>query len=354
MRFGISLCLSIAMTIAASAFADDGANHRTFQPRPIQLGTSGSNVKDHLCGFCCGGTLGSLVTDGIFQYILSNNHVLARINIASSGEAVSQPGNLDMSCSVPASNYVANFARFIRMKFASDSTNDMDCAIAKVIPGNVDPGGAILDIGQISGQFISAPAIGLSVKKSGRTTGLTTGTVTGLNANVKIEFTRCGSSKIGVANFVNQVMFSGMSLGGDSGSLIVENVATCPRPVALGFAGSHVGATMITTYGNPIGPVLSALGMGFVHGSCPSAAGPSAAIQPDFALNHAIDVQNRNSARLLQVPGVVGTAVGKDATGRYVVQILVVKDEPGVRAQLPSTLEGLESRVIETGVIKAY
>jgi len=49
----------------------------------MHFGVSGGNVKDITRLFCCSGTLGSLVTNGTTQYILSNNHVLARQDRAS-------------------------------------------------------------------------------------------------------------------------------------------------------------------------------------------------------------------------------------------------------------------------------
>src|SRR5439155_820989 len=49
-----------------------------YQSRNTHLGVSGSNVNDISSAFCCGGTLGSLLTNGTSKYILSNNHILAR------------------------------------------------------------------------------------------------------------------------------------------------------------------------------------------------------------------------------------------------------------------------------------
>ncbi len=46
------------------------------QSPPIQLGTSGGWTYDLANGFCCGGTLGSLIQIGGNKYILSNYHVL--------------------------------------------------------------------------------------------------------------------------------------------------------------------------------------------------------------------------------------------------------------------------------------
>src|SRR5437868_4770795 len=79
-------------------WADSGPAHRVDEPFPIQLGTSGGNIKDISKGFCYGGTLGALVKDASGnQYILSNNHVLARTNVAALGENIIQPGLIDQS-----------------------------------------------------------------------------------------------------------------------------------------------------------------------------------------------------------------------------------------------------------------
>jgi hypothetical protein len=86
----ISILISLLFVQAAQAI-DQG-----FQPRPIPLGTSGGNIRDSSWSFCCGGTLGSLVQDSQeVQYILSNNHVLARGNRGLIGEAIIQPGLID-------------------------------------------------------------------------------------------------------------------------------------------------------------------------------------------------------------------------------------------------------------------
>jgi hypothetical protein len=343
-----SFALSAALLLAATAAL--AADHQARQSRPIQLGTSGGNVNDASHAFCCSGTLGSLVTDGTNQYILSNNHVLARVNQGVAGEAVDQPGLVDVSCQNIAADYVANLTRFIPVNFARGSTNTVDCAIAKVIAGDVDPNGGILDIGDISKTINANPAVGLAVKKSGRTTALTTGSVTGVNGTFSVQYQAgCGSGKKETATFVNQVVFDNISGGGDSGSLIVENTATCPHPVALLFAGSSS-----TTIGNPIGAVLSALGVSFVGGTCPASIGSSTSGASDFALQHAIDVQQRANAQLLQISGVVGTAVGMNASGRPVVQVYIETDNPGVRGQIPAFVEDLDTRVIVSGTIEAF
>src|SRR5215813_2703867 len=84
-----------ALMIGPALFADGGANH---QVRNVNFGVSGGNVNDISRRFCCSGTLGALVSAGQTQYVLSNNHVLAREDQAAPGENISQPGLVDTNC----------------------------------------------------------------------------------------------------------------------------------------------------------------------------------------------------------------------------------------------------------------
>src|SRR6266571_7891223 len=229
-----------------------------YQSRNTHLGVSGSNVNDISSAFCCGGTLGSLLTDGTSKYILSNNHILARQDQAAPGEDISQPGLIDNGCR-PATT-VADFTAAPKL-----GTN-VDAAIALLRDSLMDTTGFIQGIGTIS-SVVKAPAVGLAVEKSGRTTGTTTGTIGSINTSVNVQYQiRCGQGKKYVISYTHQVVInsSSFSAGGDSGSLIVSN-NSCHQPVALLFAGSSS-----TTIGNPIGAVLNKLGGGlsFVGGTC--------------------------------------------------------------------------------------
>src|SRR3569832_2276034 len=92
-RFLVATVMTLAVLcsalLPAPGFADGGANH---QKRNTHFGVSGGNVNDISRRFCCSGTLGSLITNGTTQYILSNTHVLARADQAAAGEDVTQPG----------------------------------------------------------------------------------------------------------------------------------------------------------------------------------------------------------------------------------------------------------------------
>ncbi len=263
---GVFLLAALAVVGGVSVvLADSGPNHKAVQAWPISLGTSGGNINDISTLYCCSGTLGSLVQDGAgTQYILGNNHVLARSNLGTLGDPVNQPGMIDQNCL--QNGTVANLSAFVPIQFATKSStplNQVDAAIARVVSGGVRTDGAILDIGTISPAPMSA-FLNQGVQKSGRTTGRTTGTVTAVNVTVDVGYsTSCGGASTKKARFVNQINISSgsFSAGGDSGSLILENVATSPRAVGLLFAGSST-----STIANPIGVVLSSLGVEMVGG----------------------------------------------------------------------------------------
>jgi len=228
--------LGATLVLAAPASADTGPAHQSLQSRPTQLGTSGGNINDRKAVFCCAGTLGGLVSKGGVQYILSNNHVLARTNEGSAGDDIIQPGLIDQnpSCAQDASDIVADLSVWVPIVFTKDTPNAVDAAIAQVRPGMVSPGGSILDIGMIS----STPAVAtidMGVKKSGRTTGLTAVIVAAVNVTIDVKYgSTCGGGR-GTARFTNQIRVTpgSFSAGGDSGSLIVEDVPSNPRSVGL-------------------------------------------------------------------------------------------------------------------------
>lgn len=278
-RVGVSLAALIVLAAGATGLlvlADSGAQHQTEQARPIQLGTSGGS-KEHIDttsngSFCCGGTLGGLVeaVGGGTQYVLSNNHVLARVNRFVPGEDVVQPGLIDTKpnvCVKKDGDIVADLSAFVLIDF--DNTNVVDAAIAQVRPGAVANDGSIIDIGPLSADTL-APSVDLKVKKSGRTSGLTTGRVASVAATVNVTYgLECGGPNTDTATFINQFLVrpGKFSAGGDSGSLIVEDIATNPRAVGLLFAGSR-----LFTIGNPINDVLSQLNVQMVGGTPPPPA----------------------------------------------------------------------------------
>jgi len=225
------------------------------------------------------GTFGSVVRDRASgaRLILSNNHVLANSNDARVGDPILQPGAADGGR--VEQDTIARLERFCPIAF---TTSEPDCPVAIGVAGAInalarllgsrhrleplqsdasasnlvdaavarplddaDIQDEILGIGVVEG---TTPAeLGMSVRKSGRTTGFTTGAIQVLDATVNVSY---GAGR--VAQFDNQIVTGPMSQGGDSGSLLVAGDAL--RAVGLLFAGSDQ-----TTVHNPIQAVLDCL-----------------------------------------------------------------------------------------------
>jgi len=237
-----------------------GVNHKAIQTPPIQLGTSGGWADDLANGYCCGGTLGSLIQVGGQKRILSNYHVFeadivsgGNGTVASNGDDVIQPGLIDVNCNKNSAQAVATLV----VSHSLPGSN-VDCSSANIISGMVDPSGAILEIGTISSSTVAA-FVNQAVKKSGRTTGLSRAKVSGLNATVSISYeNECAGGTAFTKTFSGQIITTNKGSkflgGGDSGSLMVEDVTSNPRAVGLLFAGSNSVAIA-----NPIDEVLSFL-----------------------------------------------------------------------------------------------
>lgn len=177
-------------------------------------------------------------------YVLSNCHVLANSGAAAINDAVYQPGPYDGGTSA---DRVGRLARFIPIVFSTAAANKVDCAIAEIDFLEYF-GGEIHGIGHPKG--IGSVAVGTALQKSGRTTGYSRGKVMAINATIDV-----GYGTFGTARFVNQIVTSAMSAGGDSGSLVLDMNGNA---VGLLFAGS-TAATIL----NPISAVMSALNIDF-------------------------------------------------------------------------------------------
>jgi hypothetical protein len=238
-----------------------GVSHMAIQTPPIQLGTSGGWSKDLANGYCCGGTLGSLIQVNGVRYILSNYHVFEsdivsgnNNTVATTGDNIIQPGLIDVGCNAANAQNVATL-----VKLSSLPGNNVDCSAAQVISGMVSTSGAILEIGTISSSTVGA-SLNQAVKKSGRTTGLSSSRVSGLNATISVAYdNECAGGAAFTKTFTGQIVIANKGSkflnSGDSGSLMVENVTTNPHAVGLLYAGSSSSAIA-----NPIGEVLAFVG----------------------------------------------------------------------------------------------
>ena len=353
-RFLPGLALAAAVSTGLT-WGDNGAQHRVQQAAPIKLGTSGSNSNDINSQYCCGGTLGSLVQDASgAKYILSNNHVLARVNGAAPGEAIYHRGYIDASCQ-PAVT-VANLTTFVPI---NPSGNKVDAAIARIVTGQVSASGEILDIG-VPGAQVREPASRLRVKKSGRTSGLTTGRIISTNSTVNVQYQQgCGIGPVFTAQFTDQFLISPGSFlqSGDSGSTVFENVSLNPRAVGLGFAGSSLYAVA-----NRITNVLSAFGVSMVGAGSTAASqtlltppGQAQATAVEQRVEAAARAKARYAAFLSSLPDVVGHGVGLPENGpdEPVIQIFVEQATDRIRRVAPAALDGFRVEVLETGVFRA-
>lgn len=185
--------------------------------------------------------------------ILSNNHVLANSNSAVFGDCIVQPGPIDGGkC---PQDQIATLERFVPINF-SGGANFVDCATGWAWPDRVRPELVFLS-GSVPAYFrisnvLAAPALGMLVGKSGRTTQMTQGRITGLGATITVNY---GAGKI--ALFQDQIAIQGVngafSAGGDSGSSIwTWNPQR--NPVGLLFAG---GGNI--TFANQMRRVVTAL-----------------------------------------------------------------------------------------------
>ena len=359
-----------------SATVTIGAPNQNAQAGAVKLGSSGGNINDTNNGFCCGGTLGSLVTRNGTLYILSNNHVLAKSDSGIAGDAISQPGIIDVptpnTCTTVGTSTVAHLSEFFNLETGPSPI--VDAAIAAIVSGNVDPNGNILLLGATQTGGVPdpgaphagvglAPVVGHAVAKSGRTTALTCSTILAINVMASVDyFKNCGDT---VASFTGHYMDlvsvagGGFSAGGDSGSLIVTQDTA--DPVALLFGGSDTDSV-----GNPVSDVLPVFpGAGnvtptFVGGAahvvigCTLPTKPAQVVAPQVkatsvALRRAMSARDMRAPELLTTPGVQAIGVGKsyDHPGDAAILLFVGKGQS--TAGLPKSLDGVRTRVL-TGV----
>lgn len=227
------------------------------------------------------GTLGMWLHKNGKPVILSNNHVIANSNNASIGDNIYQPGDAD------GGSFSDTIAKLLQFKPIDWNGNNLiDAAIAEVdetagggsscfianffasilnffsnifqrntqlVPMLKQDVSDIVDYSiyeyALSPSTVVEPSLNMRIKKSGRTTGITTGTIIAIDAVVDVGY---GNGK--VARFVDQILTTNISAGGDSGSVVTtENEQGL---VGLLFAGS----TQVTVL-NKISHVLDEFGL---------------------------------------------------------------------------------------------
>jgi hypothetical protein len=344
------------------------------QPLPLKLGVQGGNELDVSPNVCCVGTLGSLWNLNGSQYLLSNSHVLARSGQGLAGDAINQPGS---SACFASPSTVANLSFQSALQPTTTSNgiaeSNIDAALAQIVPGTIDASGAILDLGVPGPSSIAAaapsatleaPALGLAVAKTGRTTGLTCSTVSSINGTMSVDFASfCGGPTLFTSKFVGQVVINDSSFSGlgDAGSLIVTTANA--RPVALLFAGDGTN-----TLANPIQDVISVFSsparppvtLNIVGGddhlvSCqPMAAVPGVTQVPPLVAASALSVQERqrgesvrsvSATQLMHDPAVkaVELSASQDSPGEASLEVRV---SGALQAPIPAAINGVRTRVV--------
>jgi hypothetical protein len=377
-----------AILLNAAGVASNPASHQGQQLSPMLLGSSGGNNNDfdahgNTIVDCCSGTLGALLRDGSGkQYLLSNNHVLARSDQAGVGDSVVQPGLIDNNCT-PSGDGAGTLPVGVLTAWLplDSSATNADAAIAEVSSHAVDPAGNILELGGRlpDGTLTAAPpgisstdgkgenaSLQLRVAKSGRTTGLTCGGISAINVDVSVDYFRdCAETKPYLTKtFTNQLGVSGnrFSDAGDSGALVVD--AENAEPIGLYFAGGTDASGVGQGVANPAGELLSELSaqpgtsnFTFVGGadhpvSCLSYGDSSVMAAQTRALSDG-EIgrvqQSLTMARLLVNPatGILGVAMGKssDHPGDAAVIVYISEDST---ANVPQTIGGVRTLVIPT------
>ena len=359
---------------ASVTVTPDNANA---QSGAVTLGTSGSNAHDfnntaNNTVTCCGGTLGSLVTRGGVQYILSNNHILARSDGATLGDAIVQPGLIDTAaCSASDATTVANLSQFFNLE--TSPMPKIDAAIAQIISGKVDTTGKIVYLGAtVDANNVPVPAapqigsgmagtVNLAVAKSGRSTGLTCSTIDAIDTATSVDYTvNCdGTGNSFTIDYDNQIDVAGgdFSGEGDSGSLIVAQSSA--TPVALLYAGSDSD-----TVGNPVSDVLNFFKSGannltFVGGSAHAVIGctlpntPNSAktVQPSSLtaelIQRATATRDLHAPELMKYPEVQSIGVGSSYDNPNEPAIVFFVTQGELHTDLPAQVDGVRTRIVE-------
>jgi hypothetical protein len=268
---GLSVITQVTGPIEPVKTTTGDTSGRVKQTPPVKMGTSGGWRYDLANGYCCGGTLGALVQKGGTKYVLSNWHVLyadivsgGNARTVQPGDPVIQPGLIDVNCSATSAQNIATIVSNGGTLPDAGNPDAVDAGIASVIPGMVDETGAILNIGTISSQTLAA-TVGLAVKKMGRTTGLTRSSITGINGAFTITYSNeCAGGTAFSQSYTGQIVIANsrckFQTGGDSGSLLVQDVSVNPKAVGLCFAGSSTCTNSSIAIANPIDKVLAKLG----------------------------------------------------------------------------------------------
>jgi hypothetical protein len=186
----------------------------------------------------------------VVGFFAALTNAIAKMNGSSQRVVVTHAAQTTSTSALPMA--VDASAKMTEAAASAAADNYVDCALARPVNGEMFTG-HIRSIGQVLGT--KPAALGMRVRKSGRTTDYTEGMITLLNATVSVGYSTSAGKR--TARFVGQVICQPMSQGGDSGSLVLDTAEN--KAVGLLFAGS-TAATIFT----PINVVLDTLGVDLV------------------------------------------------------------------------------------------
>jgi hypothetical protein len=235
--------------------AQDTTRYRPV-PGGCSIGHQSSVDASTLGGWACDRTDDTIV-------LLTCNHCIANLNVASVPGGIVQPGQLDGG--VVPGDLIGTLKRFIPIATGIPPTGvtAVDAAVGTPTVGRTDN---VLQIGPAVYE-LGTPTLGLAVQKRGRTTGLTTnGTITSVGVQVTVNYAG-GTTQglIGNAFIVTSTNGNAFANRGDSGSLVFSQtpgvLSTTLPVVGMFFAVSQNG---VTTWHNDINVIFAQLNLSTV------------------------------------------------------------------------------------------
>lgn len=357
------LHLLVAASVALFAALPAFAAHDTYEPRPIPMGVSVGNTPS--APYIYTGTAGMMVnpfSNPSMKLILSNNHVLGAVGPTLCPDTAPlftwtlQPGTLDIGFDPENdATYLAGLVvKTVPIVMSLSASNQVDAALAYTTSAFAS--NKIKGIGPVGTDMpptkaFALPAVGMSVVKSGRTTGVTYGTVDSINATVNVNYGDCGT-----ARFVNQVMTDEIGISGDSGSAVLD--AQTLTPVGLYFAGGTGTGVM-----NHLYFVYTKLGV-FVDGVAPltasmdkmdvTAMSANEVLAADPEVAALIPGKDKYEGQFFAQPGVVGLGIGRVDTGEMGYVLYVTRKSDKLFNALRNVQREVPIRIVVSGPIEAH
>jgi hypothetical protein len=247
----------VAVDVIEVGFVYAAQDVTRYRPVPGGCSIGHQNLVD---ASTLGAWAGDLTDDTVV--LLTCNHCIANLGVASVPGGIVQPGRLDGGV-VPA-DLIGALKRFspITTGVVPLPVSPVDAAIGTITVGRTDnvlgTGPAVYELG--------TPALGMAVQKRGRTTLFTTnGTITSINVQVTVNYGTVAApinGLIGNAFIVTSTDGNAFANRGDSGSVIfdqAQGVLNGTRPaVGIFFAVSGGG---VTTWHNDINVVFQQLNL---------------------------------------------------------------------------------------------